>query len=118
MTKSAIIAKKIFSIFVIVIGSLWHISAIAQMIVYFERNGYYLRKFIYILQNFSTYPFFASMLAIVIGIYMLISVRGSEKKALSEEKAVVTISQYKALLDVGAITQEEFDARKKDLLGL
>ena len=117
MTKSAIIAKKIFSIFVIVIGSLWHISAIAQIISLLG-DRYYSRNFIYFLRYFSDYPFFASMLAIVIGIYMLISVRGSEKKVLSEEKAVVTISQYKALLDVGAITQEEFDARKKDLLGL
>ena len=28
------------------------------------------------------------------------------------------LSKYKALLDKGAITQEEFDAKKKQLLGL
>ena len=28
------------------------------------------------------------------------------------------IKEYKELLDMGAITQEEFDAKKKELLGL
>lgn len=30
----------------------------------------------------------------------------------------VRIAKYKALLDSGAITQEEYDAKKKQILGL
>lgn len=35
-----------------------------------------------------------------------------------EEKTISIITKYKELLDLGAITQEEYDAKKKKLLGL
>ena len=37
---------------------------------------------------------------------------------LSPEEQVAAIEKFKQLLDNGVITQEEFDAKKKDLLGL
>ena len=35
-----------------------------------------------------------------------------------ETDAADAIAKYKALLDSGAITQEEFDAKKKQILGI
>ena len=40
------------------------------------------------------------------------------KKPSGEEKVIADILRYKDLLDSGIITQEEFDAKKKQLLGL
>ena len=79
-------------------------------------------------------------LIMLIGTYMLgASLKGFEKKKAkgaeapdtaatayptaptankSNEDAIAMLSKYKALLDSGAITQEEFDAKKKQLLGL
>lgn len=39
-----------------------------------------------------------------------------EKKELSEDEKIELIVKYKKLLDEGAITQEDFEAKKKDLL--
>ena len=41
---------------------------------------------------------------------------GGEKKELSEDEKIELIAKYKKLLDEGAITQEDFEAKKKDLL--
>ncbi|MBE6635053.1 MAG: SHOCT domain-containing protein [Ruminococcaceae bacterium] len=35
-----------------------------------------------------------------------------------ESEAIESIEKYKALLDSGVITEEEFEAKKKQLLGL
>lgn len=40
-----------------------------------------------------------------------------EAKAVDMAAAVAMIKQWKELLDMGAITQEEFDAKKKEILG-
>ena len=42
----------------------------------------------------------------------------SAKEQYKEKTNIEQIKEYKELLDVGAITQEEFDAKKKQLLGL
>ena len=44
----------------------------------------------------------------------------NENKELLKQKTTVAdeIKKFKELLDMGAITQEEFDAKKKQLLGL
>lgn len=39
-----------------------------------------------------------------------------EKKELSEDEKIELIEKYKKLLDEGTITQEDFEAKKKDLL--
>lgn len=39
-----------------------------------------------------------------------------EKNELSEDEKIELITKYKKLLDEGTITQEDFEAKKKDLL--
>lgn len=39
------------------------------------------------------------------------------KKTMTEDERIELIRQYKQLLDDGVLTQEEFDSRKRDLLG-
>ena len=39
-----------------------------------------------------------------------------EKKELSEDEKIELIAKYKKLLDEGTITQEDFEAKKKDVL--
>lgn len=39
-----------------------------------------------------------------------------EKNELSEDEKIELIAKYKKLLDEGTITQEDFEAKKKDLL--
>lgn len=41
-----------------------------------------------------------------------------EKKANSTSSNIEEIKKYKELLDMGIITQAEFDVKKKELLGL
>lgn len=40
-----------------------------------------------------------------------------EPRIAEEERTVALIKKYKELLDCGAITQGEFDEKKKQLLG-
>ena len=41
-----------------------------------------------------------------------------EPQKLEEENDIAKIKKFKELLDSGIITQEEFEAKKKQLLGL
>ena len=43
---------------------------------------------------------------------------GATQKQESQISVADEIKKFKELLDMGAITQEEFDAKKKQLLGL
>jgi len=40
-----------------------------------------------------------------------------EKTALSHDEQIVTLKQFKKLFDVGIITEEEFEEKKKEILG-
>lgn len=52
----------------------------------------------------------------------LLTSESDKEKSVSAENAQISVAdeikKFKELLDMGAITQEEFDAKKKDLLGL
>ena len=41
-----------------------------------------------------------------------------KKEQLTYEEQIDTLNKMKALLDAGILTQEEFDAKKKEILGL
>ena len=41
-----------------------------------------------------------------------------DKKELTYEEQVDALNKMKTLLDAGVLTQEEFDAKKKQILGL
>ena len=76
---------------------------------------------------------FAGLFVLFIGLYMLGVTFASMNKEVKKQTEVQTasasiavpseisvlqnIEKYKKLLDVGAITQEEFDAKKSQLLG-
>ena len=49
---------------------------------------------------------------------LLAELQGGGEKTAPASSAADEILKYKELLDLGAITQEEFDAKKKQLLGL
>ena len=42
----------------------------------------------------------------------------SETTVQEKNDSITALKEYKSLLDMGVITQEEFDAKKKQLLGL
>ncbi len=78
----------------------------------------------------TTYTF-AGILIAVVGVYMLgttfSDVKSKEKSkavvgapvvATNHEDAITTLTKFKELLDAGAITEEEFDAKKKELLNI
>ena len=46
------------------------------------------------------------------------SITSKDNTLVDKSKAIEEIKQFKELLDTGIITQEEFDAKKKELLGL
>jgi len=52
------------------------------------------------------------------GIFFYLSNIMGDSSSSSSDDSVSEIQKYKELLDSGAITQEEFDAKKKELLGL
>ena len=68
--------------------------------------------------RFVQYHRYASL----IGIYLFaLSLLGLKKEASSHsvyDSTFLNIENYKKLLDKGIITQEEFEAKKKQLLGL
>ncbi len=45
-------------------------------------------------------------------------IKNKEMQNASQDMALTYLAKYKALLDSGVITQEEFDDKKKELLGL
>lgn len=49
---------------------------------------------------------------------LLAELQGGGEKTAPASSAADEIKKFKELLDMGAITQEEFDAKKKQLLGL
>ena len=49
---------------------------------------------------------------------LLAELQGGGEKTAPASSAADEIKKFKELLDLGAITQEEFDAKKKQLLGL
>ena len=61
--------------------------------------------------------FFGAILLIVAGIYMLMSTL-LPIKFMTQDRRISLLNQYKSFLDTGVITQEEFDDKKKELLGL
>ncbi|MBQ7009879.1 MAG: SHOCT domain-containing protein [Ruminococcus sp.] len=46
------------------------------------------------------------------------TVNKSNTELIDNEKIANDILKFKNLLDIGAITQEEYDAKKKEILGL
>lgn len=52
------------------------------------------------------------------GVSGLIGKLGKKSPNTNTEDPIEQVKKFKELLDIGAITQEEFDAKKKDLLGL
>ena len=44
--------------------------------------------------------------------------RGAEQQEKSEKENIEKLKEYKKLLDDGIITQEDFDKKKQQLLGL
>ena len=58
---------------------------------------------------------FFFLIALILSI--VLTDKKAEKKAMSSSDADA-LSKYKELLDAGAITQEEFDQKKKQLLGI
>ena len=75
----------------------------------------------------NSVPIQPSMVPLAKEIYDFIEKRRSEIKAANNQPASVVVNEkspaeqikeFKELLDMGIITQEEFDAKKKQLLGL
>lgn len=72
----------------------------------------------------NRFPFTNRMLPVMETVHQYISRRMKEVKATAKAPAAPTISaadellKFKQLLDMGAITQAEFDQKKKQLLGL
>lgn len=64
---------------------------------------------------------FVGIFLIIMSVYLLacaFAAIPSKKKVDKESHALSQIAQYKNLLDTGVISQEDFEAKKKDLLGL
>ena len=71
----------------------------------------------YFFENLSVW---CGFIVVALGVYLLActfyTYERAPKKAKEDE--LVTIGKYKGFLDQGIITQEEFDAKKKQFLGL
>ena len=90
--------------------------ATAEISSNIKMTGYGLQHFVN-----NTYCY-AGILISLIGIYLFaLSLLGLKKEASSHsvyDSTFLNIENYKKLLDKGIITQEEFEAKKKQLLGL
>lgn len=53
-----------------------------------------------------------------VGVSNLIGKLGKKSASANTEDSIEQLKKFKKLLDIGAITKEEFDAKKKELLGL
>ena len=62
--------------------------------------------------------FFISLLTIIVGVYMLFNLLSCIEFKSAEIENLTALSRYKSLFDNGVITQEEFEAKKQQLLGL
>lgn len=72
-------------------------------------------------ENFFCYLYlFIGLIVFALGVYLFACTLCTYERAPKKDKEdeLVTVVRYKDLLDQGVITQEEFDAKKKQLLGL
>ena len=62
--------------------------------------------------------FFCPIFVLILGVYQLFNILSGIKLRSSSETTIALLAQYKSFLDQGVITQDEFNAKKKQLLGL
>lgn len=62
--------------------------------------------------------FFISLVLIIISSFKIMKIKHSKNKELNELNTIAEIREYKKLFDEGAISQEEFEEKKKRLLNL
>ena len=60
------------------------------------------------------FGFFFFLIALIVSLFLADKNAGQKAEAINGADA---LAKYKELLDAGVITQEEFDAKKKQLLG-
>ncbi len=88
---------------------LWYRYAMAKQFYYAAtEKGYYSAKYFWI-------PF----AALISGYLLIVALPDKTKYNIKmESDATALVKYYKDLLDAGAITQEKFDAKTKQILGL
>ena len=122
MKKSIFVTKLIFALVLIVIGFI----GIFSVIGYFLDHGIQLANanggeytFKQLLKDspLISFYFYASIMAVVGGIYRIVcSALSFEFNKKTKEDEFAVIGKYKALLDSGIITQEEFEIKKREIL--
>ena len=118
MKKSILITSIIFWALIMVIGFIWTLNVIDGYKYVIEDYGNTNLSFGDYLKNGLSLTFFAGLLTFFVGIFRLFFTIFSIDFGASKDKAIVSITRYKELLDTGAITQEEFDAKKREILKL
>ena len=121
MKKSIFVTTLIFALVLIVIGFI----GIFSIIGYFFEHGVALANvrgeytFKQLLKDSPviSFYFYASILAVVGGIYRIVcSALSVDFKKNPKEDEFAVIGKYKDLLDSGIITQEEFEIKKREIL--
>ena len=120
MKISIFITELIFCFSIIVVGFVWIFGCVSGsaefLATYGVRDASLWNKLV---SSNITIDFYASLLLIFFGTYRLCRTCLSyEIKRSSATEDAASIGKYKELLDKGAITQEEFDAKKRELLNL
>ena len=62
--------------------------------------------------------FFISLALIIISNFKIMKIKHNKNKEFNESNTIAEIREYKKLFDEGAISQEEFEEKKKRLLNL
>ena len=123
MKKKSLVLKTICTISLIILGLVWLCFNLASYHEYaesFETIADRISLGEYLTASMASFgiSFFASILVIFIGISSLAHVLSLIEFKSPHEITIAALSQYKSLLDAGAITQEEFDVKKKQLLDI
>ena len=120
MKKASWVLKIICVSVVILCGLLWIGVNIASYVDYVAALDKItdVGFFDYLKDFYNGFIFFAAILTVVCGIYCLFHLLSFVNIKRSADSTLSLVTQYKSLLDSGVITQEEFDAKKKEILKL
>ena len=135
--KTIFVLRLVCALLILSIGLLWLISPIFKYIFYKIFDKGYISKNLTLFQYLKDYydlnwpssiyntqsSIQPPSITILVGFYLIFAsvfsyksaLKGS-KKILTEEQAASALTQYKSLLDSGAITEEEYSTKKAQLL--
>ena len=124
MKKASLVLKMICASLIILVGFVWlcvNLSIYDDFVdtnLLIDSNRVDFGDYLVAYGGSYSLLFFISILMMIVGAYMLFNLLSCIEFKSRELEKLSALSRYKTLFDNGVISQEEFEAKKQQLLGL